>query len=206
MYKKGLGLFNSLMNMWNSVISKSRYSSESKGDRRRRPRRHSRQSTIMKKNRVKQEVKKKIKNKKYTFKKLISETKRSMKAVNPQNADDILNTAMLAARHIKTKNKNISTPRVIPIPKYGGVLPLIPIFAGLSALGSLDGGYQAIVNAIVSTKNGRKTLNENKQLKKTTGMGAIVVGKTKDHIGLYLRPYKKGYGIFMKPCSNKSKN
>lgn len=201
MYKAGQGLFNSIMNMWNSGDSKNRYSSvKGKGSRSK-----SLLPSINGKNRVKKEIKKKRKTKKYTFKKLVWETKRAMKAVNPQNADDVLNTAMLAARHIKTKNKNISTPRVIPVPKYGSVLPLIPIFAGLSALGTLDGGHQAIVNALNSLKNGRKVLNENKQLKKT-GMGSIAVGKTKDCVGLYLRPYKKGYGIFMKPCSKKSKN
>ena len=44
--------------------------------------------------------------------------------------------------------RKIRTPRIIPIPKTGGFLPLIPIFAGLSALGSLAGGAAGIVRAV----------------------------------------------------------
>lgn len=55
--------------------------------------------------------------------------------------------ALRAARKVlKTSGgkKNFRTPRVIPIPKVGGVLALIPIFAGLPALGSLAGGAAGI--------------------------------------------------------------
>lgn len=201
MYKTGQGLLNSVMNMWNSNISKKKPTASKKN----------RSKTLlpskMKKNRGKQPIKKRKKHKKYTFKKLISETKRSLKAVQkPKCADDVLNTALAAARHIKDTNKNISTPRVIPIPKYGGVLSLIPIFAGLSALGSLVGGLPAVVKAINSTKDARKVLNANNHLREKTGMGAIAVGKTNGGDGLYLLPYKKGYGLFLKSYPSKSKN
>ena len=47
---------------------------------------------------------------------------------------------MIKAARIAVKKvggaKKIKMPRVIPIPKVGGILPLIPIFAGLSALGA----------------------------------------------------------------------
>lgn len=142
-------------------------------------------------------------NKKCSFKTLISKTAKSMKAAKPKTADDIVNTALAAAHHIR-KTKNIAQPRVIPIPKSGGVLPLVPIFAGLSALGSLGGGASSIYNAIKSTNNGKNVLHENKRLK--NGMGAISVGKSKRGDGLYLRPYKKGYGLYLKPYPNKSKN
>ncbi|KAF2889561.1 hypothetical protein ILUMI_16612 [Ignelater luminosus] len=48
----------------------------------------------------------------------------------------------------KMKKKTIKTPRVITVPKTGGILPLIPIFAGLSALGALSGGAAGIAKAV----------------------------------------------------------
>lgn len=39
--------------------------------------------------------------------------------------------------------------RIIPLPKTGGILPFIPIFAGLSALGSLTGGAADVANAVI---------------------------------------------------------
>lgn len=136
------------------------------------------------------------KPKKCTFKTLVSKTKKTMKTVKPKTADDIVNTALAAAHHIK-KNKNISQPRIIPIPKSGGVLPLVPIFAGLSALGSLAGGAASIFRALKSTNDGKNALKG--------GKGIIEVGNSKKGGGLYLRPYKKGYGLYLNPYP-KSKN
>ncbi|KAF0751848.1 protein ALP1-like [Aphis craccivora] len=50
----------------------------------------------------------------------------------------LIKTCLSAAK--KKKNKKTKTPRIIHVPKKGGVLPLIPIFAGLSTLGALTGG------------------------------------------------------------------
>ncbi|KAE9524499.1 hypothetical protein AGLY_015087 [Aphis glycines] len=65
---------------------------------------------------------------------------------------------------VKTK-----VPRIVDIPKKGGVLPLIPIFAGSSALGALTGGVANVV----------KVANEFKR-------------NVPSHLGngLYLTPYK----------------
>ena len=67
------------------------------------------------------------------------------------------------------KTKKTKVPRTINIPKKGGVLPLIPIFAGLSALGALTGGVANVV----------KVANEFNRNKPSH------LGK-----GLYLTPYK----------------
>ncbi|KAE9522568.1 hypothetical protein AGLY_017038 [Aphis glycines] len=53
------------------------------------------------------------------------------------------------------KTKKTKAPRKITVPKKGGVLPLIPIFAGLSALGSLTGGVANVVK--MANKFNRKT-------------------------------------------------
>lgn len=67
------------------------------------------------------------------------------------------------------KTKKTKVPRTINIPKKGGVLPLIPIFAGLSALGALTGGVANVVK--VANEFNRNTTSH--------------LGK-----GLYLTPYK----------------
>lgn len=64
-------------------------------------------------------------------------------------------------------------PRIIPIPKSGGVLPLIPIFAALSALGSLAGGSAAIASAVNKAKHNNR-------------MEEIARGKQKDGGSLWL--------------------
>jgi hypothetical protein len=50
---------------------------------------------------------------------------------------------------------------VIPVPKSGGFLPLIPIFAALGALGSLGGGAATIVKAVNAAKEAQIQLKEN---------------------------------------------
>ncbi|KAF0709063.1 Uncharacterized protein FWK35_00030193, partial [Aphis craccivora] len=53
-----------------------------------------------------------------------------------------------AAAWLVTTGMKAKVPRVIPIPKTGGMLPLIPIFAGLSALGALTGGIANVVKTV----------------------------------------------------------
>lgn len=58
----------------------------------------------------------------------------------------------LAVKKRKVK-KNPSGKRLILTPgQTGGAIPLIPIFAGLSALGSLMSGSASVYNAIQNSK------------------------------------------------------
>lgn len=93
-------------------------------------------------------------------------------------------------------NKSIRAPkhRIVPIPKKGGFLPLIPIFAALGALGSLGGGAAAVAKAVHEAKVAKETLEETKR--HNQAMEASSVGK-----GLYLKPYKKGFGLYLQPFS-----
>lgn len=60
----------------------------------------------------------------------------------------VLIGTMMSKKKQKNEFKNNSY-RLISNPKQsGGVLPLIPIFAGLSALGSLTTGSTAVYNTI----------------------------------------------------------
>lgn len=110
-----------------------------------------------------------------------------------------LTAARVALKNVGGK-QNVEQPRVIPIPKYGGILPLIPIFAGLSALGALTGGAAGVAKAVSDAKNARKTLEETNRHNKT--MEAIAIGKSGS--GLYLKPFKKGLGLYL--SKNQSKN
>ncbi|KAF0749003.1 Uncharacterized protein FWK35_00022231 [Aphis craccivora] len=68
------------------------------------------------------------------FKYMVLAAKKSIKnKINENNITKLIKTFLSAAKK-KKKNK---TPRIIPVPKKGGVLPLLPIFPGLSALGAV---------------------------------------------------------------------
>lgn len=107
--------------------------------------------------------------------------------------------AKVAVRKHKFPKKKIKNglPRIIPVPKIGGALPLIPIFAGLSALGALLGGSASVTNAVTSANNAKKKFNEARRHNQT--MEAIAIGKNdrKSGSGLYIMPYKKGLGLYL---------
>lgn len=114
-----------------------------------------------------------IKRRKYTFK-------------------ESINAAMAAAKGVvKSRKKQVQIPRIIKVPKIGGVLPfLIPLFAGLSALGALSGGAAGIARAVSKAGEAKNELEEAKRHNKT--LEAISLGK-----GLYLKPYKTGMGLHL---------
>ncbi|CAH1994279.1 unnamed protein product [Acanthoscelides obtectus] len=108
--------------------------------------------------------------------------------------------ALLAARkYIRSVGgkRLIQLPRVIPIPKVGGILPLIPIFAGLSALGSLAGGIANITRASKTASSVREQIQN-----KTTSAPSSNVNRVGD--GFFLKPYSKGLGLFIKLRNSKN--
>ncbi|XP_056644299.1 uncharacterized protein LOC130450118 [Diorhabda sublineata] len=54
--------------------------------------------------------------------------------------------------------KEVEVPRVMPVAKSGGFLPLIPLFASLSALGALSGGAAGIAKTVIDAKHAQKKL------------------------------------------------
>ncbi|KAJ8981576.1 hypothetical protein NQ317_002604 [Molorchus minor] len=86
---------------------------------------------------------------------------------------------MVRAARMAVKNaggrKKIKTPRILPLPKTGGILPLIPIFAGLSALGALSEGAAAVARTVIDAKKSKEKLDEAQRHNKT--MEAIALGK-----------------------------
>lgn len=132
-----------------------------------------------------------VKNFNAVIKKLTSKLKKH----KPKSNLAAIKLMYAAAKKCFPKNCKVKLPRVIPIPKTGGILPLIPIFAGLSALGSLAGGAVGIAKAVNDYQSTKQSLQESQRHNKM--MESIALGK-----GLYIKPYKKGHGLFL----NRKKN
>lgn len=134
---------------------------------------------------------KKFAQKKVPLRDIVRAAKVSMHA-----GANAVKTALKGAREA-VKNvggkRRIQTPRVLPLPpKIGGILPfLIPIFAGLSATGALAGGAAGIAKAVNDANSAKHAFEESKR--HNQAMEAIAVGK-----GLFLKPYKKGFGLRLK--------
>lgn len=121
------------------------------------------------------------------LKHIISHTKKHLKKIKPKGKTMAIKLAMKVAKELAT-NSSVSIPRIIPVPKTGGFLPLIPIFAGLSAIGSLAGGAAGIAKAINDYKAAEKRLNELKRHNEK--IESLSIGK-----GLNIKPFKEGFGI-----------
>jgi hypothetical protein len=110
-----------------------------------------------------------------------------------------LKAARMSVKQAGGKRK-IKIPRVIPLPKVGGIIPLIPLFAGLSALGTLTGGAAGVAKAVNDAKIAGEKLKESQRHNET--MEAIALGKKGS--GLYLKKYKTGYGLYLKKMPKNS--
>lgn len=130
-----------------------------------------------------------------SFPSLIKNAKLAIKQIKPDTIESAIKTAISATKQMK-KGKCIREPRTIKLPSIkGGILPLIPVFAGLSALGSIVGSTASIVNAINQTKRGQRELEESKRHNQS--MEEIAIGN-KTGNGFYLRSNKKGNGYFLR--------
>lgn len=120
----------------------------------------------------------------------------------PDNIHSTSKIALNAAKSnmIRLNTKRFKPKRIIPLPKTGGILPLIPIFAGLSALGSLTGGAAGVASAVIQAQKARKRLEESERHNKV--MEAIALGKNGN--GVFLKPYKNGLGLFINHSSPKN--
>ena len=138
-------------------------------------------------------LKKKRKSKKtISFQSAVNRIKKGIVGKNYKNLKTAAKDSLSYIKNVKIKQPS---KRLIPIPKTGGILPLIPLFAGLSAIGALGGGAAGVVKAINDAKLGDKKLQEERRHNQT--MESIALGKKGS--GLYLKPYKAGCGLYLKP-------
>lgn len=129
------------------------------------------------------------------FTKAVGKIKKHVLKGKPKTFGDAIKIALKSA---KSMSKKIKPTRIIKIPKTGGILPLLPIFAGLSALGTISGGAAAIAKTVNDARSAKQKLEEAKRHNRR--IEEIAVGGK----GLYLRPYKTGYGLFLHPFLSKN--
>lgn len=127
-----------------------------------------------------------------SFKSFVSKIRHELKK---NKKGSVINRAYVAAKKVFPRARNVQIPRLIKISKTGGVLPLIPIFAGLSALGSLAGGAAGIAKAVGDYQAAKKNLIESGRHNKM--MESIALGK-----GLHIKPYRNGNGLCLKTSKN----
>lgn len=117
--------------------------------------------------------------------------KKAQNEIEKRKPSNDLEAAKIALNSIKGNINKLSKPRVIKIPKTGGFL--IPLFAGLSALGALAGGAAGVAKSVNEAKAAAAELKEKQRHNMT--MENVALGK-----GLYLKPYKTGgLGLYLKP-------
>lgn len=145
-------------------------------------------SSCRKKPKKSKSVKKEI-----TFAALTSDTRKKMIKSNPTTAGSAIKAAIRSANE-KAKGKRVKIPRILKIPKYsGGVLPIIPILAGLSAVGAIAGSVAGVVKTAKDIRIAQKQLEENVRHNKAM---ELKVGN-----GLYLKPHGRGNGLYLQPNS-----
>lgn len=136
----------------------------------------------------------------------VKSAKIALKERNPKTMSDAVRVAIQAAKCSMENNSlassssssspkyNNNIQRIIPVPKIGGVLPLIPIFAGLSAIGALAGGSAAVANAVITANNAKQHLKESERHNQI--MEAIALGRNRRGDGVFLKPYRNGLGLY----------
>lgn len=140
-------------------------------------------------------AKKERKPKLISLNQAIKSVRKVIKAEKPETVKKSIKLALVAAKKVIKNKKYVKSPRIIPVPKVGGIIPLlIPIFAGLSAAGALAGGAAGIAKAVIAANEAKNQLKETSRHNET--MEAIAMGK-----GLFLKPYKTGLGLYLCPSS-----
>lgn len=141
------------------------------------------------------------KSKKIAFNTIVKSAKQALKSSKPINIETAVRAAVKAVKQSK-HGKQIRHPRIIRVPsRMGGSLPLVPVFTGLSALGSIGGGVRGIVNGINDCINARNQLNGNAE------MESIAIGDhNKVGDGIYLHVNKTGKGLYISSGATQPKN
>lgn len=154
-------------------------------------------------NRRRQKVGKTTRGKK-SFAVLVKDAKAGIKRSKANNVGNAIIAAFRAAKASKG-GKSVSVPRIIKVPSIsGGVLPLIPIIAGLGAIGSLIGSASGVVRTINNIKNAKSQLEENQRHNRAMELkigSGLSIGRCRNGSGLYLRPHAKGKGLYLRPNS-----
>jgi len=121
-----------------------------------------------------------------TFRQLVARGKRAIKGHKPSDIHGAVKKTLVAIKKHKLKSK---VPRIIPVPKSGGAIPIVPILSALFRYGpAVYEGISTIVTGVKKLKQVRDDFKSNK-----IGSGQSV------HIGngISFGVYKKGYGLYL---------
>lgn len=143
-----------------------------------------------KKNRKNRKTKKNKKpSKEIVFTSLVKDVRKDIRKSKAKTLDAQINTALKSAKRTVI-GKKIRIPRILRVPSFtGGVLPLIPILAGLSAIGAIAGSAAGVVKTAKDIKVAQKHLEETERHNRAM---ELKVGN-----GLWLRPNVRGGGLYL---------
>lgn len=127
--------------------------------------------------------------KRLTFQTLVKNARIAIRKSKPYSINDAIGTTLKSVQKTRKGRKVVAPKRIIQLPKSGGILPILPILAGLSTLGSVASSAVGIYKTINDIRNGNKRIAEERAKN-------VKVGN-----GLYLQPYKGGNGLYLKPYS-----
>jgi len=123
-----------------------------------------------------------------TFTQIISKACKAIKG--HRNEDDITGAVKKSLKIIKKYKPKTGVPRIVPIPKRGGAISLIPILSAALRYGpAVFEGISSIVSGVKRLKGVRDEYNNSKS---GSGISRVHIGK-----GISFGAYKKGYGIFV---------
>lgn len=140
-----------------------------------------------------------LKNKKkmpIAFNTLIKHAKLAIQKLKPDDVVGAVRVAVNAVKRSKSGRK-VEKLRTIPIPTItgGSVLPLVPIFAVLNAIGAIAGGVRGILNVFDQCMHATNQLRDSREQ-----LDAIAIGKETD--GYYLHADTTGNGFFLSHSKN----
>ena len=121
-----------------------------------------------------------------TFRQLIAKGKKAIKGHKPSDIQGAVQKTLVAYKKHKLKK---GVPHVIPIPKSGGFIPIVPVLSALFRYGpAVYEGISTIVNGVKKLKQVRDDLKQNK-----VGSGGRV------HIGngISIGTHKRGYRLYL---------
>lgn len=131
-------------------------------------------------------------SKKIAFSALVKDAKNGIKKAKAQTVGAAIVAALRSAKKSR-KGKTVTMPRVIKVPSFsGGVLPILPILAGVSAAGNIYSTVSSIVKTLRNIRSGKENIHHSQGGEQKVGSG-LYLGVQKRGIGMYLRPHSKNF-------------
>ena len=135
---------------------------------------------------IKKRSKKRVKGSGITFHQLLQKAKKTVRAkkFKPTDIQAAVNRTLASIKKYKVRT---SPGRVLPIPKSGGAIPIIPILTALKHVGTILRGIGTVVESVKQVKAIKDQFKHQSTVPETRIGNGLIVG-----------PHKKGLGIFVR--------